>query len=256
MKRTNDIHPDPENPRKHFDEQELDRLGDDMLARGVLVPLLLKPNDTIIDGERRWRAARLKGIEELPVIVTDKPEKEILGIQLATVFHKLDLSAYEKCEACKKLADAHPDWQSRDVAEFLHVDGSSITRMLSFTKCITAWKEAFKAGTVGMRDVYAASKLPESELAALLALKLSGASCDDLERVSRKKRNSTPAVRVNRIKCPLPSGSVVQVSGEEIGLDDAVDALKEAVKAMQKASETGLDAKTAQAVWRDMASAK
>ena len=57
MKRTNDIHPDPENPRKHFDEQELHRLGDDMLVRGVLVPLLVKPNDAIIDGERRWRAA-------------------------------------------------------------------------------------------------------------------------------------------------------------------------------------------------------
>lgn len=103
MKRTDQLHPDPDNPRKHFDEQELHRLGEDMLARGVLVPLLAKPDGTIIDGERRWRAALLKGIEELPVIVTDKPEKEIRGIQLATVFHKADLNFYEKWLACAEL---------------------------------------------------------------------------------------------------------------------------------------------------------
>ena len=116
----------------------------------------------------------MKGIEELPGDRHRQAgEGGSLGIQLATVFHKVRTECHEKCVACKKLADAHPDWQSRDVAEFLHVDGSSITRMLSFTKCITAWKEAFKAGTVGMSDVYAASKLPESEQAAPLALKLS-----------------------------------------------------------------------------------
>ena len=78
------FHPDPDNPRKDFDPVELDRLGDDMVARGVLVAVLAKPEGTIIDGERRRRAAKMKGIKELPVIVTDRPEREIRGIQLAT----------------------------------------------------------------------------------------------------------------------------------------------------------------------------
>ena len=95
MKTTGALKADPKNPRKTVDEKDSDRLGDDMLARGVLVPLLVKPDGTIIDGWRRWMAAQRKGIKELPVIITDKPEMEIKGIQLATVFHKSDLTGYE-----------------------------------------------------------------------------------------------------------------------------------------------------------------
>ncbi len=230
MKRTDQLHPDPDNPRKHFDEQELHRLGEDMLARGVLVPLLAKPDGTIIDGERRWRAALLKGIEELPVIVTDKPEKEIRGIQLATVFHKADLNFYEKWLACAELMCANPEWQMKDLAEFLHIDPSHVTRLLSPSKCSTDWQEALKQGTVGISDCYAASKLPLSEQAGLLAMKLSGASRDHIEQQVRKQRNGTSAVRVSRIRCPLASGTTVQVSGEEISLDDMIDAIAEVLK--------------------------
>src|SRR5688572_29087016 len=112
MKLTDKLHPDPKNPRKAFDDAESDRLGDELLARGVLVPLLVRADGTIIDGERRWRAAQRKGIKELPVIVTDKdiPESELLGIQLATVFHKADLQPYEKWQALVRLKELHPDW--------------------------------------------------------------------------------------------------------------------------------------------------
>ena len=55
---------DPKNPRTSADETDLDHLGDDMLARGVLVPLLAKPDGTIIDGWRRWLAAQRKSIKE------------------------------------------------------------------------------------------------------------------------------------------------------------------------------------------------
>src|SRR5579859_3970600 len=95
---------DPKNPRKSANEADLDRLGDDLLVRGVLQPLLARPDGTIIDGWRRWLAAQRKGIKELPVIVTDREptEKELRGIQLATVFHKADLTAYEKWLACSE----------------------------------------------------------------------------------------------------------------------------------------------------------
>src|SRR5271156_6794945 len=113
--------PDPKNPRKTYDADEIDRLGDDMLARGVLVPLLATPAGIIVDGWRRWLAALRKAIKELPVIITDKPEQEIRGIQLATVFHRADLKGPEKAAACVELLGNHPEWQLQDLAKFLHL---------------------------------------------------------------------------------------------------------------------------------------
>lgn len=263
MKPTGWLKPDPKNPRKLPDdtdprkeqwEKDLDRLGDDMLARGVLVPLLARLDATIIDGWRRWLAALRKGIKELPVIVTDTPETEIAGIQLATVFHKADLTGAEKWMACCGILQAHPDWQLKNLAEFLHLDPSMVTRLLSPSKCIPAWQEALAAGKVGISDCYAASKLGEVEQAELLRLKLSGASRDAIEKAGRKQRTAaTSTVKVSRIKAMLPSGVSIVASGEGLTLDDLIESLGEAQREAKKAREQGLDARTFQAVLRDRA---
>jgi ParB-like chromosome segregation protein Spo0J len=211
---------------------------------------------TIIDGWRRWLAAQRKAIEALPVIVTDKvlPEKELRGIQLATVFHRADLSGYERWMASAELMCMNPGWQMKDLAEFLHLDASMMPRLLSPSRCIPAVQEALKEGRIGISDCYPISKLPESEQAALLAMKLSGASRDAIEQAARKRRNGkAPAVRVARIKCPVASGAVVQISGEGMSLDDAIEAALEWLKEAKKASEQGLDAKTFERVCRDKA---
>jgi ParB family transcriptional regulator, chromosome partitioning protein len=113
-----------------------------------------------------------------------------------------------------------------------------------------------KAGTVSISDVYAASKLPESEQAGLLTLKLSGATRDQLEHQGRKKRAAaTPTVRTSKIKYPLPTGHTVTIAGDGVSLEDAIESLQTAIKGIKKAIETGLDARTAQSVWKDMAAA-
>jgi ParB family chromosome partitioning protein len=255
--------PDPHNPRKAPDEndprraqweKDLDHLGDDMLARGVLVPLLARPDGVLVDGWRRWLAAKRKGISELPVIITDRPEEEIAGIRLATVFHKADLTAFEKAMACAEILESHPDWQLKDLAAFLHLDPSMITRLLSPSRCIPAAQEALKEGKIALSTCYALSKCetPE-EQGRMLAVALNGASRDAIEKAGRKSRNTKAAgVRVARIKCPM-SQAVVQISGEGISLDEAIEAAQEWVREAKKASEQGLDAKTFERVCRDKA---
>jgi ParB/RepB/Spo0J family partition protein len=243
---------DPNNPRTSANETDLDHLGDDMLARGVLVPLLAKPDGTIIDGWRRWLAAGRKGIKELPVIITDKPEMEIRGIQLATVFHRADLTAHEKWLAGAELMCMNPEWQLKDLAEFLHLGAPTVTKLLSPSKCIPAWQEALRDGKAGISDCYAASNLPENEQERLLALKLSGASRDAIVHAGRKSRNgNTPSVKVTRVKCQLPSGVCIVASGQGLSLDDLIESLGEAQKEARKAREQGLDAKTFQSVMKD-----
>jgi ParB/RepB/Spo0J family partition protein len=254
MKPTNTLKPDPKQPRKFFDEEELDRLGDDMLARGVLQDLLITPDSTIIDGWRRWLAAQRKNIKELPVKVIDKPltEKDLRGIQLATFFHKVGLKGYEQWQSCSELMCMNPEWELKNLAEFLHVSQSMMTRLLSPSKCIPGWQAALKDGKVGISDCYQASQLPESEQAGLLALKLSGASRDEIARVSRRKRNGEQdTVRVQRVKCALPNGITVVVSGEAVSLDESIDALSETIKEMKRARELGYTAKTFVAAMKD-----
>ena len=245
---------DPKQPRKHFDEAGLKELGESLKSRGQLQPVLATADGTLLAGERRLRAAPLAGLTELLTIITDRmlSDSETRLLQLTENMQREDLTGYEQWLGCAELMCMHPAWQMKDLAAALNKDPSSVTRILSPSKCIPAWQDALKDGKVGVSDCYAASKISENQQAELLALKLSGASRDAIEQAGRQKRNGhTPAVKVTRLKVPLASGVTVQVSGQAITLDDAIDATLAALKAMKKAREEGLDSKTAQAVFRD-----
>lgn len=252
--------PDPNQPRKKTVAEELDRLGDDMLARGVLSPLLARlegDHGIIIDGWRRWLAAMRKGIKELPVIITDKAltATEIRGIQIATSIHRADLSGHEKAMACIELRTMNPEWQLQDLADFLHQSPPTITKLLSVQKCSPAWQQALAAGRVTVGDCYAASSLPEAEMAALLALKLSGATRDDIVHAARKSRSgNAPAVKLSRVKIAMPEATLV-ISGKEMSMSGVVELLTETLKEARKAAET-FDVKTWQRMMKDKARAK
>jgi ParB family chromosome partitioning protein len=255
MKPLNWFKPDPNQPRKHFDEARLRELAESLKARGQLQPVLAKPDGTLLAGERRKRAAPLAGLSELLTIITDRmlSDSEIRLIQLTENMQREDLSGYEQWLGCTELMFMNPTWKMQDLAGELKKDPSSVTRILSPSRCSSAWQNALKDRKVGLSDCYAASKLSaEDAQAELLALKLSGASRDAIEQAGRKKRNGNmTAVKVSRLKVPLASGATVQVSGPAITLDDAIEATQAALKEMKKAREDGLDSKTAQAVFRD-----
>jgi ParB family transcriptional regulator, chromosome partitioning protein len=243
--------------RKTFDEAELRLLGES-LRHKQLQPVLARTDGTIIAGERRFRAAKLAGLPTLMVIVTDEPltEAEIRAIQLTENIHRADLTGFEKWQACMELLELNPGWQGKDLAERLHLDPSSVTRLLSPSKCIQEAQDALRDGRIGISDAYALSKLPQADQPGLMALKLSGGSRDALEQAGRKKRaGSTPAVRASKIRIMLTSGVTVTISGDDLSLDDAIEAVKETQKEMVKGRDQGLDAKTLQAVCRDKAKA-
>jgi len=246
---------DPNQPRKHFDDAALKALGESLKVRQN-DPVQAKPDGVLIDGERRWRAAKLVGLEKLDAIITDAAltDSEMNLVRLTSFFHREDLTAFEKWSACKQMLELNPGWLAKDLAEHLHIDPSMVTRLLSPSKCTQGWQAALKEGKVGISDVYAASKLPESGQAELLSLNLSGASRDAIESAGRKKRLAdTPTVKVNRVKCLLPSGVQIVVSGNSVSLDESIDALSEAIKEMKRARELGYTSKTFAAAMKDKA---
>src|SRR5580698_4769460 len=119
--------PDPNQPRKHFDEAALRSLGESLKARQN-DPVQAKPDGTLIDGERRWRAATLVGLRKLDVIITDAEltDTQINIVRLTSFFHREDLSAHEKWLACQRLLELNPGWLAKDLADHLHIDPSMV----------------------------------------------------------------------------------------------------------------------------------
>lgn len=242
-------------PRKHFDEAELRQLGESLKIK-QLQPVLASEDGWLIAGERRFRAAQLVGMSDLMVVVTNDPmtELELRLFQLTENLHREDLRDVEKWHAFEELRFLNPKWTNKDLAAHLKFSESTITKYLAPSRCIPEVRKALEAGQVGITACYEISRVPEAQQAELLRLKLAGTSRDGIaEHVRKQKRDAEPQVRVKRISCPLPSGVGIVVSGEELSLDDLIEALAEAQKEARKAREQGLDAKTFSAVMRDKA---
>ena len=103
------VEPRLDQPRKHFDEESLRQLSDSIAAHGVLQPILESETErdryAIIAGERRWRAAKLAGLDEIPAIILDADEVSAAEISLIENVQREDLNAYEEAEAYEALID-------------------------------------------------------------------------------------------------------------------------------------------------------
>ncbi len=110
MVRIETIEPNRSQPRKNFDEDSLKELADSILTYGVIEPLIVQKKDDyyeIIAGERRWRAARIAGIKELPVIVRDYTDREVMEISLIENIQREDLNPIEEANAYKRLIEEY-----------------------------------------------------------------------------------------------------------------------------------------------------
>ena len=99
------VEPNREQPRKNFDEDALQELADSIKQYGIVEPLIVQDRKTyyeIIAGERRWRAAKLAGLKEVPVIVRNYTEQEIVEISLIENIQREDLNPIEEAQADRK----------------------------------------------------------------------------------------------------------------------------------------------------------
>ena len=108
MVNINKVEPNREQPRKNFDEDALMELSDSIKQFGVLSPLLVQDKGTyyeIIAGERRWRAAKMAGLKEVPVIIRNLTDQEIVEISLIENIQREDLNPIEEALAYKRLLE-------------------------------------------------------------------------------------------------------------------------------------------------------
>lgn len=101
------VEPNPDQPRRTFDEEELQALADSIAAHGVLQPLAVRASGggfyQIIAGERRWRAARMAGLSEVPVVVLEADDRTVMELALVENLQRQDLNPVEEAEGYQRL---------------------------------------------------------------------------------------------------------------------------------------------------------
>ena len=130
------VEPNRNQPRKKFDEDALQELSDSIKLHGVLVPILVvdrKDYYEIVAGERRWRAAKMAGLKEVPVIIRDYTEKEIAEISLIENIQRTDLNPIEEAMAYKSLIEEY-NLKQDELAERISKSRTAITNSMRLLK--------------------------------------------------------------------------------------------------------------------------
>ena len=130
------VEPNPEQPRKKFDEDALQELADSIKQFGVLQPLLVqdrKNHYEIIAGERRWRAAKVAGLKEIPVIIKDYSDQEIVEISLIENIQREDLNPIEEALAYKRLLEEF-NLKQDEVADRVAKSRTAVTNSMRLLK--------------------------------------------------------------------------------------------------------------------------
>ncbi|MBQ8327911.1 MAG: ParB/RepB/Spo0J family partition protein [Lachnospiraceae bacterium] len=130
------IEPNREQPRKNFDEDALLELSESIKQFGLLQPILVqdrKDHYEIIAGERRWRAAKLAGLKEVPVIIRNYTEQEIVEIALIENIQREDLNPIEEALAYKRLLDEF-NLKQDEVAERVSKSRTAVTNSIRLLK--------------------------------------------------------------------------------------------------------------------------
>ena len=130
------VEPNRKQPRKFFDEDKLQELADSIKQFGLLQPILVQDRKDyyeIIAGERRWRAARLAGLKEVPVIIKNYSDQEIVEIALIENIQREDLNPIEEAQAYKRLLEEF-NLKQEEVAERVSKSRAAVTNSIRLLK--------------------------------------------------------------------------------------------------------------------------
>lgn len=169
------IEPDPEQPRRTFDDERLEELRDSIVAEGVLQPIVVRYDDhrdiyVIVHGERRWRAARMAGHKSIPALVRDVPAERRLIHQLMENIVRDDLNAIDRAAALRALRDQLGGAPWEQVAEAVGIRRSRLFQLLGTEKLPDQAKADIQAGRLSEKQSRALQGLPEPRQEALREL--------------------------------------------------------------------------------------
>ncbi len=190
------IEPHPDQPRRHFDEEALEELARSIAARGVLQPVIVRPlaggRYQLVAGERRWRAAQKAQLHEIPALVRDLEEREVMALALIENIQREDLNPVEEARAYRRLGEMD-DLPQGEIARLV---GRSRSHVANFMRLLSLPSEVLghlEAGRLDMGHARALIGHPDAEALARRAIdnKLSVREVEKLvRRPSPQKRQA------------------------------------------------------------------
>jgi len=189
------IEPNPDQPRKDFDEKAMAELADSIREKGIIQPIIVERKESggfvIIAGERRYRAAKMIGLEEVPVIIKNYGQDERLEIALIENIQRSDLNPIEEAEAYQKLIEMH-NYTQDQVAKKVGKQRTTIANALRILKLPDEIKKQLSEGIITPGHARAILSLEDSidqkELTQLIINEK--LSVRDAEKLAEKKRST------------------------------------------------------------------
>ena len=175
------VEPNPNQPRKYFDEEELQALADSIAAHGLLQPLAVRDMGggfyQIIAGERRWRAARLAGLSEVPVVVVEADDRTVMELALVENLQRQDLNPMEEAEGYRSLMQDYGLTQE-EAANRVGKSRPAVANALRLLALPEEVRQLVVEGTLSAGHARAVLSLPDARLQKaaaqrILALRLS-----------------------------------------------------------------------------------
>lgn len=192
-----DIHPNPTQPRQDFDAEALQELAESIAAQGIIQPLVVRPAESgyeLIAGERRWRAAQIAGLTEVPVVVRQATDTEMLQLALVENIQREDLSAIERAFAYQRLIDDFGLTQE----ELAHATGRSrptIANTLRLLRLPTEVQARIRSGHLTEGHGRALLQLASDAERQLAAMRIEsrGLSVREAEKLVQRMSDHKPA---------------------------------------------------------------
>ncbi len=191
------LHANPNNPRKHFADDDLEELAKSIRAKGLLQPLVVRPRGggdfEIVAGERRWRAAQRAGVHEVPVLIRDLSDGEALEIALIENIQRSDLNPLEEARAYGMLLNQF-SYTQQQLAESIGKSRSHIANTLRLLTLPESVRQMIEDGklTAGHARTLVATDSPAELADRIIKLGLSVREAEDLTRRAAPARRARP----------------------------------------------------------------
>ena len=185
------LRPNPRNPRKSFDEGDLDELAASIKERGIIQPVLVRAIPRVADayeiiaGERRWRAAQRAGLHEVPIVVLEADDRAALEIAIVENVQRADLNALDEAAGYAQLA-ADYAYSHSDIARIIGKSRSHIANTLRLTGLPDHCRALLASGKLSAGHARALLALPNPDAVADRIV-AQGLSVRDVERMAHEK---------------------------------------------------------------------
>lgn len=199
---------DPRQPRKSFEAAALRALADSIKAQGVIQPVLVRrdgPGFQLIAGERRWRAAQIAGLHEIPAILREVTEAEAFALALVENLQRTDLNPMEEAEGYRRLVDEFGLTQE-EVSIRVGKERSTVANALRLLGLPEPVKDLLRSGALSMGHARALLGATEAERVGLASrVATAGLSVRETERLVQAHRHRAPTP--GRVRKASPSAA-------------------------------------------------